>query len=83
MSGSVKTKALYTIVELAEMAGIRERRLRKWIRREGMPLVRYGRSVMVSLPVFRAAFPQVWAAVRLQNAMRAGRCEACGATVQP
>lgn len=79
----MKVKALYTVPELAEMAGMDEQRMRRWIARAQLSVVRSGRAVMVPLPAFRDAFPQVWEAIKLQRGLKAGNCEACGGQVRP
>lgn len=79
----MKVKALYTIAQLAELSGMDEQKLRRWILRSQMSVVRHGRSCMIPMFAFRDAFPLIWESIRRNNQITSGTCQACGGTVRP
>lgn len=79
---SLQVKALYRVKELAEMSGIQERTLRRWIDRQKMS-IRIERSVLIPLAGFRDAFPQVWESIRIRQSLKPSNCEACGGALKP
>ena len=82
MSREFEAKALYTVPELAEMIGMQQRTLRRWLLRKDVPLLQVGASVAVTLVAFREAFPDVWASIQAVNGVRrAVTCPVCGESI--
>lgn len=79
----MKVQSLYTVGELAKLCGFRPRRMRRWLARENVRLVRSGQSVVVPLVSFRDAFPEVWESIRLKHRLEPAPCAACGGSIDP
>ncbi len=79
----MRLKALYTVPELARMAGMSERTMHRWLLRQRVQIIRCGGGVRVPLYAFREAFPDVWQAIQFAQEMQPGTCEACGAALSP
>ena len=82
-AGGFRTKALYTVPELATLIGMHHRTLRRWLARKKVPLLHVGASVAVPLVSFREAFPEVWASIKAMAELTQGVCPVCGETVDP
>ncbi len=80
--GGLEVQSTYQVAELARMAGMKPRTMRRWLYREEV-VVRQGRSVVVPLVRFRDAFPEVWESIRIRMALKPGKCGACGSVVVP
>lgn len=79
----MKLKAIYRVKELAELAGIPERTMRAWLVHKQVSVLRVDRSVLVPLPAFRDAFPEVWDAIRLERDVSGtAKCPVCSTIVR-
>lgn len=78
----MKIKALYKISELAEMADIPERTMRRWVLAQQIEM-RVGKSYRVPLFRFQDAFPEAWSAIRLKYSLigAKSKCPACNGDV--
>lgn len=58
-------KPLYRVKELADLTGLHEDTVYRWVKEGKVSSVRVGRVVLIPLSSFRDAFPEVWEAIRI------------------
>jgi excisionase family DNA binding protein len=63
----MELKAVYTVTEIANMAGISHHRTARLLRNGGVELVRTGRNYAIFLSSIQEAMPKLWESI-LQRA---------------
>lgn len=61
---SPRTKAVYSISDLADLTGLSRDQVRRWVARAEIPSRLVGRKRWVALSSLRSAFPELWDSVR-------------------
>ena len=67
----LRAQAVYSIGELARVAGIPAYRLLRMLRRCGVPLIRVGRSFQVSIADIQEKIPPLWRGICVMDELRA------------
>ncbi len=68
--GALDVRALYSLAQLARVANVTRHTLRRLLRKNGVTLVRSGRSLFVPLAEIERRIPPLWESLRRLEELR-------------